>query len=415
MASPAKQRQRRIVAACIFLAAALALSWLVLGRLLAAPQAIAPKQALAAALAAGDWLVRTQRDDGAYTYTYDPASNQASQDGYSFVRHAGVTWSLLDLHKRTRRPAYLGCATRGLSRMERQIRRQGDVAYVVSRNSAPLGGAALAIVAYLELENQTPRQRETVAALGEMILRCQREDGSFRSHYPVKPPLRTKEIRSVYYPGEALLALTRLHKRTGEAKWLDAARGAARYLATRRDRDFGFTEPPPDHWYVIAAAELVPLVRRRAAESGRAPAERTRLEADGRDIADYAFKVADVIVANQVTAARAKHPDHVGGPDNYDPPRAAPAATRGEALVAACRLADALGRPRDRYLAALQGYAQFILRLQYRRATVAGLAAPDRALGAFAASPADPSTRMDYQQHGISCMLGLEALTGGTP
>ena len=381
----------------------------------AAPAPVGPgaQEALEAAIAAGDWLVRTQRDDGEFAYTYDPIENEFSQKGYSYVRHAGVVWSLIVLHRRTGDEAYLRCAERGLRRMEQVTQWEGPVAYVVSRNSAPLGGAALAAVAYLALEKPTHLQRRTAAGLGEMILRLLGDDGRFRSHYPVKPPLETKEIRSVYYPGEALLALTRLYAQTRDPKWLQAARKAGRYLATRRDRDFGYTEPPPDHWYVIAVAELAPLLRERAAAADAD--ERDALSADAIVLTDYAFKVSDVLVAGQITAARARYPEYEGGGDNYDPPRSAPAATRGEALTAVCRLADGLGQPRERYLGVLRGYARFVLRLQHGPGASSVFPEPENAIGCFAASPADPRTRMDYQQHAISCLLGLESLTRPQP
>jgi hypothetical protein len=362
------------------------------GRPMAAETGPTARQALEGAVAAGDWLVRTQRDDGEFAYVYDPAADAFSQQDYSFVRHAGVTWGLLDLYRRTGRQAYLRSAERGLSRLERQVRRQGDLAYVVSQDSAPLGGAALAAVAYLSLPNPTPQQRDTAAALGATILKMQRADGSFPSHYAGDASLRAAQMRSLYYPGEALLALTRLYAATRDERWLDAARFAARYLAGRRDLDWGLTQPPDDHWYVIAAAELAPLLRERASQAQ--VGEGAELEGDLRNFGDYAFKVADVLLAESRRLERSS-----------------PAATAGEGLAAACRLADALGRPREPYLSGLRDCARFLLTLQFSDTGAARLPDARNAAGAFPDSASDPWTRMDFQQHGIMCLLGLEALT----
>src|SRR6185503_819871 len=59
-----------------------------------------------AARAGGDYLVRMQKPDGSFHYSYNAAADQVERRTYNIVRHAGTAMSLFDLYGATREPRY---------------------------------------------------------------------------------------------------------------------------------------------------------------------------------------------------------------------------------------------------------------------------------------------------------------------
>ena len=69
------------------------------------------------------------------------------------------------------------------------------------------------------------------------------------------------EPASEYFPGEDLLALTRLAQQFSEEPYLEAAIRAADYLVYERDGDISTAgrTPREDHWLAIALSDLYRL------------------------------------------------------------------------------------------------------------------------------------------------------------
>jgi hypothetical protein len=196
---------------------------------------------------------------------------------------------------------------------------------------------------------------------------------------------------SEYYPGEAILALMRLHALTGDEEYLDAADRAARYIIEVRDQGLPTVLLPHDHWLLYGLAELYP--------------RRTR-----QVFMDHVLLLGGVILANQNLDP--PEPDWHGG--FSEPPRTAPAATRAEGLMAAYRMLKKAGRdePAARCLEGAARAAIFQILTQIRPPVAMYMHRPQICLGAFRESLSDPTIRIDFVQHNISALLALHRAMG---
>ncbi len=359
----------------------------------------------ASAVAAGGYLVRNVGADGRFGYNFLPKSSRFADD-YNILRHAGTTYSLLELHRATGAPGFLAAAEVALGYLRRQLRRcPGEPAAlcVVEGGKVKLGGNGLAILALLEHPDLAGRPDLVTDArrLGEGIVARQREDGRFEPHKWSWPGGEPDPLVSIYYPGEACLALARLAAETGEARWLEAATRGARYLMEGRDGSLADADLPHDHWLAYALREIGRL-------SGSEPANTASRE---RERERYAARMAGAILASQLRPGPdLPQPDWAGG--FYRPPRSAPTSTRMEALVAILDLlpATAPASTTEPIEASLCAAADYLLRTQLLPGSALFLAEPERVLGGFRRSLTAFQLRIDTSQHAVSALLGLARL-----
>ena len=353
--------------------------------------AVNPEALLAAAHRGGDYLARHLNDDGSFNYIYEPRRDR-NGDGYNLLRHAGSCYALLELYRVSGELRYREAAQRGIDHLLTYSRpplpadsAAGFEAIVSPGEEAKLGGAALAILAILEHHDATGEGRwlDRARKLARFILFQQDDDGRFESKYFYGKP-DAKPFVSIYYPGEAILALTRLARIDGNARWLEAARRGADYLIDVRDAALPTDELPHDHWLLMGLNEL------------------DTATGDPRYLA-HATRIGDAILGAQRRDTPV--PDWFG--TFYDPPRSTPTATRSEALIAMHRLATRNGKPGRPYLTAMMSMAAFQLRCQLNETNSFHLPRPDRAHGGFRRSLTNFEIRIDYVQHNVSALLGL--------
>ncbi|MGE3270454.1 MAG: hypothetical protein AB7P40_17000, partial [Chloroflexota bacterium] len=192
------------------------------------------------ALAAGDYLVRTQRPDGSFVYTLDPWLAVRSRTAYNVVRHSGTTAALLELYAATGQERYRMAGERALAHQATWFRPGAaqDLLYVVDRDGkGKLGAMGLALVAltrWLELAPDDATGRADALALARQLVAMQNADGSFESYLRIKGTEPYGSV-SLYYPGEAMLALARL-ARLGldDGTFMPAAHRGAVYLIQSR-------------------------------------------------------------------------------------------------------------------------------------------------------------------------------------
>ncbi len=356
--------------------------------------AISPQALLDSARAGGDYLLRHQGEDGNFNYIYEP-KKETLGDGYNLLRHAGTCYALAQLYRATHDERTLQGARRGIEALleraappKAEHAEAGFEAIVSPGREAKLGGAALAILAIVE--HQLASDDETFMPRAELLARFllhQQEDtGRFLSKYFYGEP-DPEPFESIYYPGEAILALARLYRLDPRREWLDAATGGAEWLITVRDGDKKTADLPHDHWLLMGLDELHELT--------------------GKELyAQHAKRIAEAIVNAQRT--RADRLDWIGS--FYDPPRSTPTATRAEGLVAMHRLARRIGDDSQPTLQALLRMATFQRRCQLAPENALYLPRPDRALGGFKRSLENWQVRIDYVQHNLSALLGLRSI-----
>ena len=308
-------------------------------------------QGLAEALQlAAEALLRASRRDGSFLYRYDPATDHEAS-GYSLPRHAGALWALVDLYALQRDRRLLDAAQRSIRKLlqyRRPFGRPEDKALCLARDKRfKLGSAALAALALTRYQQVTAdrQYQRTALRLGKALLLAQRPDGRFICRYAWPGGAPDMKWVSAYYPGEAVLALTRLHALTGDRKWLDAAVKGASYLVTKRDAGKSVAALHHDHWLLLGLDALHRLDKRRL-------------------WIDHAHRLAGVILATQNRSVVA--PSRFGGFLGRSYVTAA--ATRCEGLIAAYHILRRAGRRKeaDHVLRGAALSAAFQLRMQHR-------------------------------------------------
>lgn len=384
------------------------------------------------ALLAARWFVPIQRGDGSFPYTYDPVADRYDFDAYNEVRHAGATYALFQACGLFDDAALRECGRRAAEWvLHSSVSTPSGGAAYLYQGRCKLGGLALAIVALLEGRHALGETGwdEAIGALGQFLLEMELpgEPGRYFQSFEVagagKRPQDERAAApsattaggfhavlasskfaqgmlltpdSHYYPGEALLALARLHGAFPDGPWLAAAQRAAHYLIHIKDGDqvAARAVPRDDHWLAIALSEL--------ARADPNP-----------DFAMVAFLQAERMVGSQCQAGDAEA-WRIGSDRRKPTPSFASIATQAEALDAAWELARLLqddGRA-ERYSVAALRAAQFLMRVQYTGERAAGFPHPERAVGGWAQDIAHAQIRIDFVQHGLSALIGAERLLG---
>ncbi len=349
---------------------------------------------LETATAAGDYLARSVGPRGQFVYNYLPDQDINDQD-YNIVRHAGTTYSIYQLYTVTRNPELLEAGERAvgylLDRIVPAPNAEGDELCAVEGGEIKLGGAALACVALAEYTEATGDKRhfETLQRCARWIVSTQLENGEFAPHKMTFPEGTPMPFNSEYYPGEALLALTRLYAIDKDERWLDAAEAGAKWLINVRDGDKSIGRLAHDHWLLYALNELY-------------------RERQNPLYMEHLKRITTAIVGRQNLTPEVR--DWYGS--YYNPPRSTPTACRAEGLGAAYALMRDFGDDEDALLKkqaldALENSVMFSLQMQYRPENAMFFKDPNRAIGGFSGSFTDSSIRIDFVQHNLSALIQL--------
>lgn len=352
-------------------------------------------------LAAG-WLASALRPTGVFYYIYDPVKDEYETEQYNEVRHAGTTYALFQAYGLLGDESVFATADAAASYIRKStvpVRNAGRAYLDIQNGDTSLGGQGLALVALTERRRVT-RQTDAdnlIHAMGDFLLWMEMEEhpGRYYNSYKHRGGVRLETPDVVYYPGEALLALTRLAEQFPDGPYLDAANRAAKFLVYERDGDIPKTGKIPrhDHWLTIALSELYRLN-------------------DDEGYATVAYLQADAMIASQYTA-KDDDPDKIGGTRSDGPISNTSTATKGEAIVAAWGLAKFKGEDEavKRFELGAQRNAQFQMRVQYTAENTKNFDRPDLTIGGWAAAIDDPTIRIDYVQHNMSVLIGLWQLT----
>lgn len=193
---------------------------------------------------------------------------------YNLLRHSGTVYALKMAYDRgygvEKSGEVISKANEFLSRfiMPLGLRPEASAVWTIPEKlnaraakgaaiSAKLGGAGLGVMALraeFDLRQRSFSEKERVEflkkvrALGAFILFMQQPDGSFHSKYIPQIGYDPRFV-SLYYPGEAILALVNIFEITGDEKYLKAADHALSFLCKSRAKSGKY---PADHWVLIA-------------------------------------------------------------------------------------------------------------------------------------------------------------------
>ncbi len=346
---------------------------------------------LAPAIAAAtDYLAGKIDDDGRFTYIYDPLTDDAP-DQYNLIRHAGTLYALSEAYAWQNDAALLQKIQAGLRFLLQRAGPCGAAApdglCVSEKDKLKLGANALTLLALTKYDAVTGDRQHlpVMRQLAAGIVAMQQPTGEFWSTV-ILPDWKKGDHVSEYYPGEAVLALTRLYQTDPNPLWLQTAGRAADFLILTRDKDKTAKNITHDHWMLIALNEL-----HRAAPK---PHHLTHVE-----------KIVTAIQNAQIR--NSKWPDENGG--YYRPPRSTPTAVRSEGLIAAYHLLSDHGhgaRARS-LLPTIRKNLLFQLRTQVVAANALYFPNPPKALGGFQGGLTETDIRIDYVQHNLSSLIGF--------
>ncbi len=346
---------------------------------------------LSSAIAAGDYLISTVKEDGNFIYEYMP-KNDSETNKYNVLRHAGTIYSMLELYEVTKNPSLLQAAILALKNLmlrSKPVRANGEeLLCIVENDSAKLGANGLALLAlskYMMLtedRSYLPDARK----LAKWMQTVQNEQGQFFIHKLSYSTQADSGFVSMYYPGEAIFSLVRFYEVDPNETWLDMAQKAADYIIQVRDGGKTISELEHDHWLLYGLNELY------------------RVRPSSIYIT-HSQKICQAMLNAQHRHVEPK--DYLGG--FYNPPRSTPVAVRSEGMCAAyCLLNDnQLYKEADVLFEAIKLCLRFQLQTQYFPEKAMHLPNPQRTLGGFSCSLTDYSIRIDYVQHNLSSLIGL--------
>ncbi len=368
---------------------------------------LTPRRLREAAIAGGRYLLRMLNDRGKFVYEYHTNDGRRSDPvsgGYNMPRHSGTTYFLAQLYRYTRLPEFRAGAERAMQYMGEQTPSscgvtpagQPEPPYACVTDagapSASMGATALAINALAEFEVATGERtyHDVMLRLGEFVLFMQRPDGSFSHYFDLATRTRDLKTRTMYFDGEAALALARLYEVTGDKKYLAPMEHALDWL-TGGSYDyfagsFFFGE---DHWTCIAAEAASRYVKKA-------------------QYVDFCEAYGKFLRRAQFAPGEAPgQPDFSGGYGftPFFPPNNTPVSSRTETMISAWRLSRAHGRAAPDTKRQIWRALEFLTRNQIRPDNTYLLHDGELSQGALMGSTVRRDIRIDYIQHACSAMI----------
>ncbi|MGA1848248.1 MAG: hypothetical protein ACMUHB_02810 [Thermoplasmatota archaeon] len=339
----------------------------------------------------GDYLVKHIQTNGKWDYEYDPVKDENLKK-YNILRHAGTTYSLALIFKYTRDPDYHNGTVNSLNYLLSKHLRFGEmegdeIAFMVDNGYAKLGGAALTILAIVEVEEIDPEARyeRELNALGEFILKMQKKDGSFQCFYLMK-----EDEHSDFYPGEALLALARMYDHTRDDRYLqtliDGLDHYNGYFGT------GYTAYTP--WATEAMAYAYNWT-------------------GNTSLLDHSYRMAESCRAGQNLPREGIDPYIIGG---WGSEPKANTASRVEGVTDAYLMAKRAGDTdrQERYGQTMEYSSWFLLSLQFDDEESQTYPSPEMVVGGTPLGHSDHNIRIDYVQHAVVVMVKIMVYRGSS-
>ncbi len=328
-------------------------------------------------------LVQRLRSDGTFAYEYEPAAEQYS-DRDDPVHQAGAAWAMAVVADRLSRSSLGSAADRAVGGMKRGIvslEGVSSASFVRTKDDKnPSAVTAQLLLAMLTQEGKSEIRDRMTAGLSWL----QKSDGAFVTAFPPARWLPKEDV----YPSVTLLALAEAY-----------ARRPGKDILTAFNRAFAhYQKSFARQGDVESVAWAVRAFARMAVVSNRA------------EFAEFAMRLADHLMAGQLTTKNCHWPELHGG--IVASPRQLPGSTTAvglSALVDAYAAARKFGDEKRvrTYRRAAMLAARFVLQLQFREAEAYHLRLPEEAIGGVRASVADSRLRIDNSQHALLALMAM--------
>lgn len=369
-----------------------------LSRTRTTPPALSKISAAEAVAAAQRYIVEAQEKDGSFRYALDPTTGRADEATMNLPRQAGTTYALCELGQGIRVKRTI---KRALGAFEPTETSFGAFSALSNDGGYGLGRSALPLLAMLRCRELAGSSNDRlIGQLSRLMLRLQRENGSFYPELDATTKRGSGQHEVLYAAGQAVLALVLLEQQHDELKGSAAEPLPDRaVLKAAIDRAMAFYGGP--YW-------PTPLRNFFFFEEGwHCLAARTALSSHRNDAyeklcIDYVDSRTRFILRQDDTS----EPHFVGGYGMSDlfPPRNTATAGVGEALNAAIAIKQKRGMPVDADKAVLRDLITFLLRAQWSQTGCYACRDPEQVAGGFSQQLASPSIRIDYVQHAMAAI-----------
>ncbi len=357
------------------------------------PRAVSIKELEYAAREGVAFIMRHQRADGVFAYTYDARTDTSNYDTSSLPRQAGTAYYLAYAARYFRDAHIRAAAARALGWIaQNRSARCFDQLCIESSGLADLGANALTLLAASELLRSGDDKTATmlVRQLPAFIYHMQRPDGEVHHFYEVHSG-RILDEQSLYYSGEVATALYHVAEHHHQPQAKQAADRVLRFLTHDNWTFFGsryyYGE---EHWTCIAAGCALSKVA---------------------GALEFCERWAQFNRATQYQDHETVWPikgSYGVGP--LFPPRITPTASRSEALIAYYRKLRSLHQHDETLKKQIETSLAFLLRHQWLPGPTFAMRDAARARGGLAGSPDGLEVRTDFVQHAGSAMLSYAEL-----
>lgn len=350
-----------------------------------------------------EYFARHQRKSGKFFYRMRLDGGDVRSD-YNVLRHAGAAYSL-GQSLPFAGPTAQQTADRALMYLWRWylvpvVADKLQFAIASAKPSkrnfdiAKLGGVGLAQIALATQQRElTEFEKDVARGLARFTYSMIAPDGSVTSKINIRTGA-VSDFVSLYYPGEAALSLLLFAMRFDDDIAVEHALRILRYLSESR---VGAPTVPPDHWALLATAEVFSLVA-----DGRIDLEAVILEA----FRFHAIQIVDKILLD---ADQAADP----GGALTDNGQTCSSATRLEGLCAIFGYLATHGYcDLDRVRDCIDRGIAYLMNAQVASGPLAGgmpWVSPHHAT--YSTNPTAPEIRIDSVQHALSAVLGSLAMT----
>jgi hypothetical protein len=334
------------------------------------------------------YVRESQGSDGRFRYLLDPFTGTVPNNDFSAPRQSGTTLAFCELAPKDEISREV--VERSLRSLAALVKNSGELGGIPPGG---LGASALGLVAFLACRDRMgDRFDETIGRLSRLVLKLQREDGSFKPGFDLDRGEPREGSHALYADGQAILALVLLEKLQRDSPIASlpekdtvsrAVEKAMSYHAgpywDHALRDFFFFE---ENWACLAA---------------RAALDAHRHDGFERFCIDYAHYKSRMVFDEGSRV----DPDFVGafGFGNVTVPYNTPAAGFAEAMSAAIMVMKARGEPTKEEEAALTRALRFLLMAQWHDEDCFLCTKRVNIPGAFSESLSSPLIRIDYVQH----------------
>ena len=334
-------------------------------------------------IAASDWQLKMQKEDGSYEYLFNPTTGYYSNTN-NLIRQALAASSMANAYQITNNENYLYSSKKNINFILSHLKQNGNVAYLELNNESILGAVAITVIAILELPDYKKYEKE-LNLLSNFLLSMQRADGSFKTYYN-----SNQSDDFDFYPGETLLAFVRLYKKTDDNKYLYAVEKSfpfyRKYFGRVKHASF-------IRWQISAFYEMYEITK-------------------NKEYADFVFEMADWIVKQQYGEEDAPYPDFIGGFEQMGGIPGATTPVYVEGISDAYKLAKIVKDENriKKYGKSLKLASRFILQLQFDDFNAYYLVHPEKAIGAIKGSLIFNGLRIDYTSHSIVALMKIYSI-----